>query len=59
MGGFVIMIGDFYQALLIWDLWIFKLKIGGINIFWTNFWHENIKCYELKTSYVTKWFRIH
>jgi hypothetical protein len=49
MGGFdIIMIGNFYQALPIWDLWIFKFKkLMNLNILWTIIWHENIKCYDL------------
>lgn len=49
MGGFdIIMIGNFYQALPIWDLWIFKFKkLMNLNILWIIIWHENIKCYEL------------
>jgi hypothetical protein len=44
----VIMITDLYQVPSVQDLWIFKLKTDGFNILGTNFWHENIKCYELK-----------
>lgn len=49
MGGFdIIMIGNFYQALPIWDLWIFKFKkLMNLNILWTIIWHENIKCHKL------------
>jgi hypothetical protein len=48
MGGLdVIIIGDFYQAHPIRDLWIFTLKIIGFNILATKFWHESIKYYEL------------
>jgi ATP-dependent DNA helicase PIF1 len=47
MGGLdVIMIGDFYQATLVQDLWIFKSRINGLNILGTHLWQENIKLYE-------------
>jgi hypothetical protein len=50
MGGLDIrMIGDFYQVLLVQDSWIFSSKNIGFNILTTNFWHENVKCYELHT----------
>jgi hypothetical protein len=46
MGGLdVIMACYFYQAPPIQDLWIFKSKTNIFDIFGTNFWHENIKCY--------------
>ncbi len=49
IGGLdVIVTSDFYQATPIQDLWIFKLKTDEFNILGTNFWHENIKCCELK-----------
>jgi hypothetical protein len=49
MGGFdVIMTRDLYQVLLLQDSWIFKFKTNSLNIFKTNLWHENMKCYELK-----------
>jgi hypothetical protein len=49
MGGLdVIMTSDFYQASPIQDSWIFKSRTNGLNILGTNFWEENIKCYELK-----------
>jgi len=49
MGGLdVIMTTDFYQASPIQDSWIFKSRTNGFNILGTNFWEENIKCYELK-----------
>jgi len=49
MGGLdVIMIRNFYQAPLVRNSWIFKFKTNSLNIFGTNLWHENMKCYELK-----------
>jgi hypothetical protein len=49
MGGLdVIMTKDLYQVLLVQDSWIFKFKTNSLNIFGTNLWHENMKCYELK-----------
>jgi hypothetical protein len=49
MGGLdVIMTSDFYQASPIQDSRIFKSRTNGLNILGTNFWQENIKCYELK-----------
>jgi hypothetical protein len=48
MGGFdVIMTRDFYQVLMFWDSWFFSSKNIGFNILAINFWHENVKCYEL------------
>jgi hypothetical protein len=41
-------IGNFYQASSIQDLWTFKLRTNALNILGTNFWQENLKCYELK-----------
>ncbi len=49
MGGFnVVMIGNFYQALPIRDSWIFKQKNNAFNALGPNFWHENVRYYELK-----------
>ncbi len=49
MGGLdVIMTIDLYQTLLVLDSWIFKFKTNNLNIFGTNRWHENMKCYESK-----------
>jgi hypothetical protein len=49
MGGLdVIMIGSFYQATLVRDLWIFKSRINGLNMLGTHLWQENIKSYGLK-----------
>jgi hypothetical protein len=43
MGGLdIIMIGDFYQVLLVQDSWIFSTKNIGFNILATNFWHKNV-----------------
>jgi len=54
MGGFyVIMIGDFYQALLVRDSWIFSSKNIGFNILATIFLHGNVKCHELFKNYQT------
>jgi hypothetical protein len=48
MGGLdLIMIGDFYEAPMVQDSWIYSSKYIGFNILATNFWHENVKCYEL------------
>jgi hypothetical protein len=49
MGGLnVIMTNDFYQVSPNQDSWIFKSRTNWLNILGTNFWQENIKCYELK-----------
>ncbi len=49
MGGLnVIMLGDFYQAPLIRDSWIFRPRLDKLNILGTNFWNEHVKFYELK-----------
>jgi hypothetical protein len=48
MGGFdAIMTYGFYQPPLFQDSWFFSSINIGFNILAINFWHENVKCYEL------------
>jgi hypothetical protein len=44
----VVMTSNFDQILRIQYSWILKLKTNKFDIFGTNFWNENVKCYELK-----------
>jgi hypothetical protein len=51
MGGLYIIIScDFYKAPLVWNSWIFRPKLNGLDILETKFWNEHVKCYELKES---------
>ena len=45
----VIVIGDFYQAPLIRDKWVFQRIDEGLDVIVPKFWHDHIKCYELNT----------
>ncbi len=60
MGGFdVIMISDFYQMPPIQNSWSFASKNIGFSILATNFWLENVKCYELhKIMFILLTFQI-
>ena len=44
----LIMIGDFYQAPPVRDSWIFDKIRKTFNSLNPSFWHDHIKCYELK-----------
>jgi hypothetical protein len=44
----VVMASNFDQILPVQYSWIFKLKTNKFDILGTNFWNENLKCYELK-----------
>jgi hypothetical protein len=44
----VVMTTNFDHIMPIQYSWIFKLKTNKFDILGTNFWNENIKCYELK-----------
>ncbi len=44
----MVLMGNFDQTHLVWDLWVFKSKDDGFNILGTKFWHENVKFYELQ-----------
>ncbi len=44
----VVMTSNFDQIMPIQYSQIFKLKTKKFDIFGTNFWNENVKCYELK-----------
>jgi hypothetical protein len=47
LGGVdITMTRNFYQASPFQDSWIFKYKASSLNILGTNFWHENVKCYQ-------------
>jgi hypothetical protein len=52
------MICDFYQMPLVQDSWIFSPKNIGFNILAINFWHENVKCYELHFINIVNRFQI-
>ena len=45
----VIVTGDFYQAPLVRDKWIFQKINEGLSALEPNFWQNHIKCHELKT----------
>jgi hypothetical protein len=50
MGGLdTIMIGDLYQAPLVWDSWIFKSKTKPLA--------RKCKMLQIKTSNETKWYK--
>jgi hypothetical protein len=40
----VIMIGDFFQAPLMKDSWIFQNIKDNVNILAPNFWQTNVQC---------------
>jgi hypothetical protein len=49
MGGLnVIMIGDFYQAPLVQNSWIFKPITNIFNTIALNYWLKYVQCYELQ-----------
>jgi hypothetical protein len=41
------MLGDFNQAPLIKDCWVFSFLNDIINALAPKFWKNNVKCYEL------------
>jgi hypothetical protein len=43
----IIMIGDFYQAPLVKDSWIFQTIKDNVNILTPNLWQTYVQCYEL------------
>jgi hypothetical protein len=43
----VIMIGDFFQAPLMKNSWIFQNIKNNINALAPNFWQTYVQCYEL------------
>jgi hypothetical protein len=43
----VIMIGDFYQAPLVKDSWIFQNIKNNVNALAPTFWQTYVQCYEL------------
>ena len=45
----VIVTGDFNQAPLVRDKWIFQKIDEGLNALAPNFWQDHIKCHELST----------
>ncbi len=44
----MVLMGNFDQTHLAWDLWVFKFKDDGFNILGTKCWHANVKIYELQ-----------
>jgi hypothetical protein len=43
----IIMIGDFYQAPLVKDSWIFQTIKDNVNALVPKFWQTYVQCYEL------------
>ncbi len=43
----VILTGDFYQASLVKDSWIFQNIKDNVNALAPNFWETHVQCYEL------------
>jgi hypothetical protein len=41
------MIGDFYQAPLVKDSWIFQTIKDNVNALISKFWQIYVQCYEL------------